>query len=186
MADGTLIEPMAVWEGRIEIAGVIVHGAFEVFDSGGNWDFLFGKPLLKAFKAVHDYTSDTVTIGNKELSATLHNKINTGLVENIPENQGVLGAQNQISHDNGKTSPEEEFKEAHNNEEQPTNVAFIETPYPQQTSEEQQEDTPPTKIDVDALKNNNNLFTRFTNPFKKERVDEILRQVKIGPDLISS
>ena len=62
MADGTLIEPMAVWEGRIEIAGVIVHRAFEVFDSGGNWDFLFRKPLLKAFKAVHNYTSDTVTI----------------------------------------------------------------------------------------------------------------------------
>ena len=31
------------------------------------------------------------------------------------------------------------------------------------------------------MKNNDNLFTQFTNPFK--RVDEILRQVKIGPGL---
>ncbi len=37
-------------------------GSFEVFSSGGGWDFLFGKPLLEAFKAVHDYKTDLVRI----------------------------------------------------------------------------------------------------------------------------
>ena len=33
--------------------GISTNIAFEIFDSGGKWDFLFGKTLLKTFKAVH-------------------------------------------------------------------------------------------------------------------------------------
>ena len=155
MADGSLIEPLAVWEGKMEIAGVEVHGAFEVFDSGGNWEILFGKPLLKAFKAIHDYTSDIVTIGNEELSATLQNEINISTVKNKCENQGTLDKQDQNSHDNGKTSPKEDLVETHDTGQQ-----------------EEQQDTPAAEINLDALKDDDNLFTRFTNPFKKERVED--------------
>ena len=45
----------AVWEGEMEIKGVRTHSSFEVFDSGDNWEFLFGKPLLAAFNAIHNY-----------------------------------------------------------------------------------------------------------------------------------
>ena len=46
------------------------------------------------------------------------------------------------------------------------------------------EDTTTTiEIEVDAIKNNDKLYTRFTDPWKKERVEEILKQVQIGPDL---
>ena len=76
MADGTLVKPKAVWEGKMEIGGVRVVGSFEVFDSGGSWEFLLGKPLLTALHAVHKYSHNTVTIENNGLSAVLNNQIN--------------------------------------------------------------------------------------------------------------
>ena len=51
-----------------------VHGSFEVFDSGGSWRFLFGKPLMRLFKAVHAYEFDTVTISSGENLLVLENK----------------------------------------------------------------------------------------------------------------
>ena len=71
MADGTIVRPRAVWEGEMEIKGVQVHSSFEVFDSRGNWEFLFRKPLLTAFHTVHEYTFDTVTIENRGRTAVL-------------------------------------------------------------------------------------------------------------------
>jgi hypothetical protein len=62
MADRRLVPSMGVWNGRITIGEVSRTGAFEVFDSNGAWSVLFGKPLLKMFKVVHDYDSDIVKI----------------------------------------------------------------------------------------------------------------------------
>ena len=59
------------------IEGVHVWGSFIVFESGGSWEFLLGKPLLTALHAIHDYTSDTVTIANNSISALLKNQFNT-------------------------------------------------------------------------------------------------------------
>ena len=50
------------WLGDISLRGHTVKGSFEVFPSGGGWSLLFGKPLLKAFKAVHDYKDNTLKI----------------------------------------------------------------------------------------------------------------------------
>lgn len=38
----------------------------KVFDGGGGWEVLIGKPLLRALKAVHDYEQDTVTVASTE------------------------------------------------------------------------------------------------------------------------
>ena len=46
----------------VELGSATVEGSFEVFNSGGGWDFLFGKTLMTAFEAVHDYTVDEVFI----------------------------------------------------------------------------------------------------------------------------
>jgi hypothetical protein len=46
MANGALIPSQATWTGTFEIEGVKAHGTFEVFNSGGGWSFLFGKPML--------------------------------------------------------------------------------------------------------------------------------------------
>ncbi|KIJ58243.1 hypothetical protein HYDPIDRAFT_61227, partial [Hydnomerulius pinastri MD-312] len=62
MANGSIVHSEALWEGEITVGNIRTHGAFEVFNSGGSWKFLFGKPLLQAFNAVHDYTPDTVRI----------------------------------------------------------------------------------------------------------------------------
>ena len=54
-----------------------VQGSFEVFDSLGAWDFLFGKRLKNIFKAVHDYGTDKVTIKGDKGETTLKNQIHT-------------------------------------------------------------------------------------------------------------
>lgn len=60
MANGTITLSKAVWRGEITLGGVMVQGEFKVFRSGGGWKFLLGKPLLRAFKAVHNYDRDKV------------------------------------------------------------------------------------------------------------------------------
>ena len=54
--------------------GVSTDVVFEVFDSGGKWDFLFGKTLLESFKAVHNYEGDTITIQGNNREAILDNQ----------------------------------------------------------------------------------------------------------------
>ena len=62
MANGSIVPSEAHWEGPVNLGGIHTTIAFEVFDSGGNWAFLFGKPSLEAFKAIHDYGNDTISI----------------------------------------------------------------------------------------------------------------------------
>ncbi|KAJ7304812.1 hypothetical protein DFH08DRAFT_976412 [Mycena albidolilacea] len=62
MASGQVMESEAMWEGMVEVEGVQAQGVFEVFDSGGGWEFLFGKPLQMTFAAVHNYKWDMVDI----------------------------------------------------------------------------------------------------------------------------
>ncbi|KDQ54245.1 hypothetical protein JAAARDRAFT_106732, partial [Jaapia argillacea MUCL 33604] len=61
MADGTVVSAITKWEGEVELEGVCVRGEFEVF-KGAGWSFLFGKPLLQKFRAVHDYAADEITV----------------------------------------------------------------------------------------------------------------------------
>ena len=49
MGNGVIIPSLAAWRGRMQIEDVTVEGEFEVFDSGGSWAFLLGKPTLRAF-----------------------------------------------------------------------------------------------------------------------------------------
>ena len=62
MADGRLIPSVGVWRGKVTVKGVCREGAFEIFKSNGAWAMLFGKPLLRTFKAVHDYAEDVIRI----------------------------------------------------------------------------------------------------------------------------
>ena len=73
MANSTVIQSQAVWKGTLELSGVRMDGEFEVFDSGGGWTFLFGKPLLRHFQAVHDFDADTVSIRSSSHTEILHN-----------------------------------------------------------------------------------------------------------------
>ncbi|KAJ7675693.1 hypothetical protein DFH06DRAFT_946792, partial [Mycena polygramma] len=62
MADGSIVASVANWEGEIEIEGVRARGEFEVFDSGGGWKILFGKPLQATMGVIHDMRQDVVTL----------------------------------------------------------------------------------------------------------------------------
>ena len=54
--------PYRRWTGGVTLGGRTAKAAFEVFPSGGGWSLLFGKPLLQAFKAIHNYKDDTLRI----------------------------------------------------------------------------------------------------------------------------
>jgi hypothetical protein len=62
MANSTLASLKGTWKGEVTIVGVNMQGEFEVFDSGGGWKFLLGKPMLQSFKAIHEYETDIVHI----------------------------------------------------------------------------------------------------------------------------
>ena len=62
MADGRLVPSAGVWKGRVTVKGVSRESAFEIFKSNGAWAMLFGKPLLRTFNAIHDYTEDSIRI----------------------------------------------------------------------------------------------------------------------------
>ncbi|KDR76579.1 hypothetical protein GALMADRAFT_44480, partial [Galerina marginata CBS 339.88] len=66
MANGDIVPSKAVWKGRMTLGKVEVEGEFEVFDSKGGWAFLLGKPLLHLFRAQQDFSTDTVTIADRQ------------------------------------------------------------------------------------------------------------------------
>ncbi|KAF8142503.1 hypothetical protein K438DRAFT_1451241, partial [Mycena galopus ATCC 62051] len=73
MADGTVVEVFGHWEGEVEIEGVRETCAFEVFDSGGGWDVLLGKPLQATFGVVHNMKRDVVTLDANGRTTQLEN-----------------------------------------------------------------------------------------------------------------
>ncbi|KAG0694730.1 hypothetical protein DFH29DRAFT_1006073 [Suillus ampliporus] len=88
-ANGSIINSEAKWSGTIEINRVRAKGDFEVFNSGGGWAFLFGKPLLQSFKAEHNYQSDTIKIINGPQSTTIHNQVAHPQALQRAEHQGT-------------------------------------------------------------------------------------------------
>jgi len=73
MVNGTIVQSEAVWNGVLELGGIQEEAEFKIFDSRGSWEFLFRKPLLHHFRALHDFTTDTVTIQSACESVILHN-----------------------------------------------------------------------------------------------------------------
>ena len=55
MVNRVLVPLQVVWKGVMQLGGIEVEGSFEVFDSGENWAFLLGKPLLCWFNAEQDF-----------------------------------------------------------------------------------------------------------------------------------
>ena len=161
MANGAIVPSEATWSGKIHVGGVEASGTFKVFDSGGGWSFLFGKPLLHAFKAKHDYETDEVTIVDNKSSAILYN--------HPTDNNGPQGM-NMIGH---ATLPAECCAV------QVTNQTTT-TPQTMGTSDMIETKASSEKTEV---KNTESIFTRQTDPFAAPRVEYILQNVKIGTDL---
>ncbi|KAL0568612.1 hypothetical protein V5O48_013372 [Marasmius crinis-equi] len=62
MADGVLVLGIASWNGAVRVKGLEVESLLEVFDSGGQWEVLFGKLLLEKFKAVHNLKKEELVV----------------------------------------------------------------------------------------------------------------------------
>jgi hypothetical protein len=197
MADGSIVKPTAVWEGRMEIQGVQVYGSFEVFESGSNWEFLLGKPLLTALHAIHEYTFDTITIENNGLVAVLRNQVN-GMTDTReePRPTGTKEPEERKDLTGSRITlpPREVSTDVCYVDKQAIDIAYIDTTKHHSDTANIQGDHDSLQgdssaafieIEVDALKDSCDVFTRATDPWKKERVEEILKQVKVGPDLSS-
>ena len=146
VANGVIVQSEAKWEGKIEANGVSTEVRFEVFDSGGKWDFLFGKTLLEAFKAVHDYKSDEI----------------------------------QLIGDGGETTLKNQAHRVERPQQVTSKPTICVTTEETQTGED---DVSLADMNIGAFQGDNNLFTRMTEPFKPERIQEILRLVTIGDNL---
>ncbi|KAF8216906.1 hypothetical protein K438DRAFT_1559956, partial [Mycena galopus ATCC 62051] len=73
MVDGTLVKTYGQWIGELDVEGVRIRGVFEVFESGGGWDVLIGRPIMAAISAFHDTKRDVITVSAGERTATLEN-----------------------------------------------------------------------------------------------------------------
>ncbi|KAK7040682.1 hypothetical protein VNI00_009588 [Paramarasmius palmivorus] len=85
VANGALVPGVASWTGKVRIKGVEVIGTFEVFDSGGSWKILFGKPLLKQFRAIHDYEEDSIKVRDGKNIRKVFNSGMGKVIETAPK-----------------------------------------------------------------------------------------------------
>ena len=172
MGNGAIVPSLATWKGRMRLGEVTVEGEFEVFDSGGSWGFLLGKPLLRVFRATQAYETDTVSIGDdNNKKTTLHNEIKR--LRGGGDKPGVNLTLDVKQHDKtvgGSSTMNPPPREVPNN-----------------TSHEPPEtitDTMVFPVNVTATPNETDpILTREHDLFKPERVARILQEVTIGPDV---
>lgn len=62
VASGQILKPIGRWHGTVRVGHVSASSWFEVFDSGGAFDVILGKPWLEQVDAVHRYRTDTLEI----------------------------------------------------------------------------------------------------------------------------
>ena len=175
MGNGVLVPSVAIWKGKMRLGEVTIEGEFEVFNSGGSWGFLLGKPLLRMFQAEQAYGPDTVSIGGKnDEREILHNEIT--MLRTIGEEPGVnltLDVKQRDIKRGGpsdmKPPPREVLKATPND---PTTTDTDEMTYSVYVTSNKPLDPDP-----------NSVLTRETDPYKPERVNKIIQEVTIGPDV---
>jgi intracellular sulfur oxidation DsrE/DsrF family protein len=172
MGNGAIIPSLAVWKGEMRLGEVTVKGEFEVFDSGGSWAFLLGKPLLRTFRATQAYETDTVSIcGIDNKKVLLFNEIKTPRARgNKPGVNLTLDVKQCNVATGGSLATNPPLREvlndtAHEPPEAHTDI----TVFPVSVATPQKEPNP--------------ILTREHNPHKPERVARILQEVTIGPDV---
>ena len=159
MGNGMLVRSLAVWRGRMRLGGVTVEGEFEVFNSGGSWAFLLGKPLLRSFQAKQAYGPDTVSIrGNNNRKEMLVNEIKQPRAGgDKPGMNLTLDVKQHEASARAGGSPEMNLEIS----ETSVNVLSVDDP----------------KTDPESI------LTRENDPHKPERVRRIVQEVTIGPDI---
>ncbi|KAG0701844.1 hypothetical protein DFH29DRAFT_999831 [Suillus ampliporus] len=177
MANSVIIPSQAIWQGEITIAGIRTEGEFKVFDSGGRWKFLFGKPLLHAFKAVHNYETDHVQITGKGGSTTIRNQ---GLTENPTVEE--VSAEHDTETANVQTQKDNNDQVPHADPALKTEIPICVLTEDGMLPEESLAGVL-NQIPIDFLENEAAIFTRLTDPFKADQVAFMVKKVQYGKDL---
>lgn len=167
MANGTIIKAEAEWEGTMRIKGVETRGSFLVFNSGGGWAFLLGKPLLAAFRAIHEYGTDTIKIGD--------NKNQVMLTNHFFDSRHLQVA--------GKQGHTLDIKQIAQVEKENTGSINMETQVLKEQAMEASTTARLAVYKIDTEQADAKVFTRRTDPFNRQRIEYITRSIKIGDDV---
>ncbi|KAG2059220.1 hypothetical protein BDR06DRAFT_874670 [Suillus hirtellus] len=162
MANGNKVPSYRVWTRTFQWNKVKVCASFKVFDSGSIWNILIGTPRLEQSHQIDTYLDVLSQVG-------AHIVITNDKLQLMPIDDTlsitlcspVLFTANPLTDESSQCLPVWlilEEPEEHNLGEIPEFPA-------------------PTSMP--------NIYLRHSNPFKPERVAEILQQIKIGDDLSS-
>jgi hypothetical protein len=162
MVNGALVQSQAMWTGTIDLNSVRVQGTLEVFESGGGWSFLFGKPMLKAFRANHNYEKDKIQVRNNEKTAELENQIDSPY----------------YASKEGKTTPKTADWKQHQPNPRMDPILAV-------GNEHGEYELGPewAEVTTEALEHEADTFTRQTNLFNQRRVNALLKAIAIGDNL---
>lgn len=103
MANGTIVPGEACWEGDMQLGDLSVSTRCEVFNSGGSWNVLVGKPLLEQLRVIHNYSENSLQIEDaKKQKRTLFGKSRDTAVEGERQKEEkrhtvVLSMENTLS-----------------------------------------------------------------------------------------
>ena len=198
MANGVCVPSLRKWVGNIRLNSQSIKSTFKVFPSGGGWSLLFGKPLLKKFKAIHNYKDDTIYLpkrgGGWDVLTNAHSETPD------PQANGHTQTLNEVSETpTSNTTPcikiEEPVGQSKSRrgqrlrekvrraEKEPKDPAFWKVVWTVTETPPSAKGKAQPKINA---KGNEPLFTRQTDPRNPEQVTEILKQVKISPDILEA
>ena len=96
VANGSRIVPVGRWYGTVRVGNVGSPSWFKVFECDGAFDVILGKRWLRAVKAIHDYSTNEITItydGNSDTipnsAAHLDDKIHSVITPTKEDNTPV-------------------------------------------------------------------------------------------------
>lgn len=206
MADGSVVPSIARWEGTIILGSWQRRGQFEVFDSNGSWSFLFGKPLLQAFEAIHDYKRDVIQLPGPESCNELRNtavapppmpRSSPAIRVHCKDYKWEAFNWNKRATLAGDlASPLREVQHltdgvtSRTNADLSTSVPESVGPHPvcHITNDDASflDHDEGTEIPVESLTSDPTTFCRASDPFDPKRVARVLQEVQIGHDLSPS
>jgi hypothetical protein len=162
MVNGALVQSQAMWTGTIDLNSVRVQGTLEVFNSRGGWSFCFGKPMLKAFRANHNYEKDKIQVRNNEKTVELENQIDSPY----------------YASKEGKTMPKMVDWKQHQPNLHVDPILAI-------SDEHREYELGPewAEVTTEVLEHKADTFTRQTNLFNQRQVNALLKAIAIGDDL---
>ena len=204
MANGMIVPSTGKWVRDVHLGTQSSQSTFEVFPSRGGWSLLVGKPLLEQFRAVHNYGNDTICLpndnGKDDILINSQPETLEDIAQPLQEDKKTPPAQTPLVNHakpqqteetntaisttippegkrKGRCSKEKSRRTERNKTQGPSFWDVVWTVG--ETTLNTEGDLQP-EVDV---RGDNLLFMRQTNPFRLERIAEIIKQVKIGPDV---